>query len=84
MEGRLEKARGCWLPFLSVPPPGEQRDPLVLGGVGSLGSGSRREIPGFLHHCGAPEMTRVVSSQSGWFRAGDPPPPRVCQAVPQA
>lgn len=82
-EGRLEKARGCWLPFPPVPP-GERRDPLVLGGVGSLGSGSRREIPGCLHHCGAPEMTRVVSSRSGWFRAGDPPPPRVYRAVPEA
>lgn len=54
----------------------------MLGGVRSLGSGSRREIPGFLHHCGAPEMTRVVSSQSGWFRAGDPPAPSRVQGGP--
>lgn len=37
-EGRLEKARGCWLPFPPCPP-GERRDPLVLGGCAPLGAG---------------------------------------------
>lgn len=51
---------------------GERRDPPALGGVSSLGSGSRPETPGCLHRCRAAEITGVVSAQRGRSRAGDP------------
>lgn len=78
--GQLGESTGLLASTPALPSPGlgERCDPLLLDGVGSLGGGSRLEIPGCVHHCRAPEVARVVSSQRGWFRAADHPRPLAC------